>query len=82
MRVAILAGGELSARIQTMIRNWGAETVTVDNTARLAAELSAYLSGGTPLGAVVVERGVLPGDPGAFLHLLRDDPGLAAEAAS
>lgn len=78
MRVAILAGGELSARIQTMIRNWGAETVTVDNTARLAAELSAYLSGGTPLGAVVVERGVLPGDPGAFLHLLRDDPGLAA----
>lgn len=78
MRVAILAGGELSARIQTMIRSWGAETVTVDNTARLAAELSAYLSGGTPLGAVVVERGVLPGEPGAFLHLLRDDPGLAA----
>ena len=64
--------------LQTVIRNWGAETVTVDNTARLAAELSAYLSGGTPLGAVVVERSALPGDPVAFLHLLRDDPSLAA----
>ena len=78
MRVAILAGNELAVRIQTVIRNWGAETVTVSNTARLAAELSAYLSGGTPLGAVVVERCVLPGDPVAFLRLLRDDPGLAA----
>ena len=77
MRVAILAGGELTTRIQTVIRNWGADTVAVDNTARLAAELSAYLSGGTPLGAVVVERSALPGDPVAFLHLLRDDPSLA-----
>jgi two-component system sensor histidine kinase RpfC len=78
MRVAILAGAELTIRLQTVIRNWGAETVLVDNTTRLAAELSAYLSGGTPLGAVVVERAALPGDAVAFLHLLRDDPSLAA----
>ena len=78
MRVAILAGSELTTRIQSVIRNWGAETVTVENTTRLAAELSAYVSGGTPLGAVVVERSALPGDPAAFLHLLRDDPSLAA----
>jgi len=78
MRVAILTGGELAARIQTVIRNWGAETVVVSNTARLAAELSAYLSGGAPLGAVVVERSALPGDPVAFLRLLRDDSSLAA----
>ena len=77
MRVAILAGGELTARIQTVIRNWGADTLAVDNTTHLAAELSTYLSGGTPLGAVVVERSALPGDPVAFLHLLRDDPSLA-----
>jgi two-component system sensor histidine kinase RpfC len=77
MRVGILAGAELSARVQTMVHDWGAEAITVDNTNRLAAELSAYLSGGTPLGAVVVERSVLPGDPVAFLHLLRDDPQLA-----
>lgn len=77
MRVAILAGGELTGRLQAMTRNWGAETVMVDNTTRLAAELSAYVSGGTPLGAVVVERSALPGDPVALLHLLRDDPGLA-----
>ena len=77
MRVAILAGGELTARIQTVIRNWGADTLAVDNTTRLAAELSSCLSGGTPLGAVVVERSALPGDPVAFLHLLRDDPSLA-----
>ena len=78
MRVAILAGSELATRIQTVIRSWGAETVLVGNTARLAAELSGYLSGGTPLGAVVVERSLLPGDPATFLHLLRDDPSLAA----
>ena len=78
MRVGILAGNELAIRIQTVIRNWGAETVSVDNTTRLAAELSAYLSGGPPLGAVVVERSALPGDPGAFLRLLRDDTSLAA----
>jgi two-component system sensor histidine kinase RpfC len=78
MRVAILAGSELAARIQTMIRGWGAETVAVDNTTRLAAELSAYQSGGAPLGAVVVERSTLPGDPVTFLRLLHDDPGLAS----
>jgi len=78
MRVVILAGTELTIRLQMVIRNWGAETVSVDNTTRLAAELSAYLSGGTPLGAVVVERSALPGDAVAFLHLLRDDPSLAA----
>lgn len=78
MRVAILAGAELTGRLQTVIRNWGAETVPVSNTTRLAAELSAYLSGGTPLGAVVVERAALPGDATACLHLLRDDPSLAA----
>ncbi len=78
MRVAILAGGELAARLQTVIRAWGADTVAVDNTARLAAELSAYLTGGTLLGAVVVERSALPGDPAAFLRLLHDDPSLSA----
>ena len=78
MRVAILAGSELALRIQTVIRNWGADTLMVDNTTRLAAELSTYVSGGTPLGAVVVERSALPGDPVTFLNLLRDDPSLAA----
>jgi two-component system sensor histidine kinase RpfC len=63
--------------MQTIIRSWDAETVMVDNTTRLAAELSGYVSGGTPLGAVVVERSMLPGDPATFLHLLRDDPSLA-----
>jgi len=77
MRVAILAGSELASRMQTAIRSWGAEAVTVDNTTRLAAELSAYLSGGTPLGAVVVERSALSGDPVTFLRLLRDDSSLA-----
>ncbi len=78
MRVAILAGSELAARLQTVIRGWGADTVPVDNTTRLAAELAAYLTGGPPLGAVVVERSALPGDPATFLRLLRDDPSLAA----
>ncbi|MHB1188627.1 ATP-binding protein [Thiobacillus sp.] len=78
MRVAILAGTELTVRLQMVIHNWGAETVSVSSTTRLAAELSAYLSGGTPLGAVVVERSALQGDAVAFLHLLRDDPSLAA----
>jgi two-component system sensor histidine kinase RpfC len=78
MRVAILAGSELAARIQTVIRNWGVETVTVGTSSHLAAELSTCLSGGTPLGAVVVERNALPGDPLGFLHLLRDDASLAA----
>ncbi len=78
MRVAILAAGELATRVQSVIRAWGADTVTVENAARLAAELSAYLSGATPLGAVVVERSALPGDPATFLRLLRDDPSLVA----
>ena len=77
MRVAILSSSELAARIQTMIRNWGGEAIAVDNTARLAAELSANGSGRLPLGAVVVERSSLPGDPAAFLALLHDDPHLA-----
>ncbi len=77
MRVAILASGELSTRLQTMIHGWGAESMLVGNTVRLAAELSTDLSGGTPLGAVVVERSALSDDPVALLHRLRDDPGLA-----
>lgn len=77
MRVAILAGAELASRLQSVIRNWGAETVAVGNTTRLAAELSAYLSGGTPLGAIVVERSLLPGEPAMFLRMLRDDASLA-----
>ena len=78
MRVALLAGAELAGRLQAVIRSWHAEPVLADNTTRLAAELSGALAGGTPLGAVVVERAMLPGDPASFLHLLRDDPGLAA----
>ncbi len=77
MRVAILASGELSIRLQTMIHGWGAESMRVGNTVRLAAELSTDLSGGTPLGAVVVERSALSDDPVALLHRLRDDPGLS-----
>ena len=77
MRVGVLAGGELAPRLQEVIRGWGTETVLVSNTTRLAAELSAYLSGGAPLGAVVVERASLPVDPVDFLRLLHDDPGLA-----
>jgi two-component system sensor histidine kinase RpfC len=64
--------------MQEIIQSWGAETVVVSNTTRLAAELSAYLAGGTPLGAVVVERTSLPGDPIEFLRLLQDDPSLAS----
>ncbi|KVW92782.1 ATP-binding protein [Thiobacillus denitrificans] len=78
MRVAILAGSELATRLQTVIRHWGAETVTVDSTSRLAAELSANVGGETLVGAVVVERCALPGDPVAFLRLLHDGPSLAA----
>ncbi len=78
MRVAILAGNEQTARLQSAIHDWGADTVTVDNTTRLAAELAAYLTGGTPLGAVVVERSALPGDPVTFLRLLRDDSSLTS----
>ncbi len=77
MRVGVLAGGELAPRLQEVIRGWGTETVLVSNTTRLAAELSAYLAGGAPLGAVVVERASLPVDPVDFLRLMHDDPGLA-----
>jgi two-component system sensor histidine kinase RpfC len=77
MRVAILAGSALAARVQAVIRNWGAETVTLGNTIQLTAELSAPVSGNTPLGAVVVERSALPGGPVAFLRMLRDAPSLA-----
>ncbi|MFP5419020.1 MAG: ATP-binding protein [Gammaproteobacteria bacterium] len=77
MRVALLAGGNVSERVQTMIRAWGGETVLVENTTRLAAELARDASGPGTLAAVVVERSTLPGDPVAFLHLLRDDPQLA-----
>lgn len=76
MRVGILASAKLTGRMRQIIRSWGAETVVVSNTARLAAELSAYLAGGMPLGAVVVERGSLPGDPVEFLRLLQEDPNL------
>lgn len=78
MRVGILANPELAGRMQQIINNWGAETVVVSTTTRLAAELSGYISGGTPFGAVVVERASLPGDPVEFLNLLRDDRTLAA----
>jgi two-component system, sensor histidine kinase RpfC len=79
MRVAILAGSALAARVQTAIRSWGAETVMVDNhTSQPVAELSVCLPGDTPLGAVVVERSALQDDPVAFLRRLCDDPGLAA----
>jgi two-component system, sensor histidine kinase RpfC len=77
MRVAILASGELSVRLQTMIHGWGAESVLVGNTVRLAAELSTDQSGGSPFGAVVVERSALPDDPVALLRRLHNDPGLA-----
>lgn len=78
MRVAILAGQELSPRVQSLVRAWRAEPVPVENTTRLAAELAAVTIGGTPMSAVVVERTSLPGDPAAFLRLLRDDPELAS----
>jgi len=77
LRVAILAGSEQTTRIQTLIRSWGGETIAVDNTTRLAAELSTEYPMEKTLGAVVVERSALPGDPAAFLGLLRDDPNLA-----
>jgi two-component system sensor histidine kinase RpfC len=77
MRVAILAAGALSARIQKTLHSWGAETATLDNSSRLVADLSACLAGATPLGAVVVERSALQDDPVAFLHRLCDDPSLA-----
>lgn len=77
MRVGVLASSELAGRMQAVMKDWGAETVAVSTTTRLAAELLAHFAGGTPLGAVVVERACLPGDPIEFLRLLRDDPNLA-----
>ncbi len=74
MRVAILASSNLAERMQTAVRAWGAEAVSLDGTAQLGTELSAYLSGGAPLGAIVVERSLLPEDPVVFLRLLRDGP--------
>ncbi len=70
IRVAILAGGELTTRLQSMIRHWGTDTITVNNTTQLAAELANCISDDTPLGAVVVERSALPGDPVALLPLI------------
>lgn len=78
MRVAILASHELSSRVHTMVREWGAEPVLAENTTRLAAELAAVAGAGSPMVAVVVERSSLPGDPAVFLRLLRDAPELAA----
>lgn len=71
MRVGILASNELAGRMEEVIKSWGAEVVLIDSTARLAAELSSHLAGGTPLGAVVVEQASLPSDPIQFLNLLR-----------
>ena len=76
MRVGILAHPELASRMREIIENWGAKTVVVNTTTKLAAELTGYVSGALPFGAVVVERSCLPGDPIEFLNLLRDDPTL------
>ncbi len=78
MRVALLAGSELAARLQSVIRTWGGEAVPAENAARLAAQLATWASTGQPAGAIVVERTTVPGDAAAFLHLLRDDPALTA----
>jgi two-component system sensor histidine kinase RpfC len=76
MRVALLAGNGLAARLQSVIRTWGSEAVPTENATQLAAQLAAWASAGQPAGAIVVERAALPGDPTAFLHLLRHDPAL------
>ncbi len=76
MRVALLAGGELAARLQNVIRTWGGEAVPAENATRLAAQLAIWAGSGQPAGAVVIERTAVPGDAAAFLHLLRDDPAL------
>jgi two-component system sensor histidine kinase RpfC len=78
MRVALLAANGLAARLQSVIRTWGSEAVPTENAAQLAAQLAAWAGAGQPAGAIVVERAALPGDPAAFLHLLRHDPALAA----
>lgn len=76
MRVAVLASPDLAPRLQDMLQGWDAEPVLLDNTTRLAAALAARDQ--DPVGAVVVERSSLPGDPAAFLRLLRDDPALSS----
>lgn len=73
-RVAILAAGIAAHRMQEIINSWGAETVLASNATQLAEQLSASVILGTPIKAVVVESGRLPGDPIEILHLLRDDP--------
>ena len=78
MRVGILASSELADRLQEVIKGWGAEAVAVSTTAGLAAELSAYITGGGPLGAIVVERASLLNDPIEFLRILHDDPNLTS----
>jgi two-component system, sensor histidine kinase RpfC len=78
MRVAILAAIEPAVRMQTLIRSWGTRAVVVNSTARLAAELSAQLAASEPIGAVLVERASLPGDPASFLRQLHADPALAS----
>lgn len=78
MRVGILATPELSERMQQIIKNWGAESVVVNTTTKLAAVLTGYTAGDTPFGAVIVEHACLPGDPVEFLNLLRDDRALSS----
>ena len=78
MAVAILAEIEAGARMQTLLRSWGSRTLLLSDTAQLAAELSAQPAAGEPIGAVLVERTALPGDPLDFLHLLRADPARAS----
>lgn len=78
MRVGILAHAQLADRMQHIIEGWGAQTVVVNSTTKLAAELTGYVGGATPFGAVVVERASLPVDPIEFLNLLRDDHTLSA----
>ena len=78
MCVGILANNELASRLQQVVKSWGAQTVMVHTTTHLSAELSSYTEEGTPLGAVVIERSCLPGDPIEFLRLLRDDSNLTS----
>ena len=78
MRVGILAHMQLADRLQHIIKGWGAQPVVVNTTTKLAAQLTGYVDGATPFGAVVVERASLPGDPIEFLNLLRDDHTLSA----
>lgn len=78
MRVGILARPELADRMQQIIKNWGAEAVVVNTTAKLAAVLTSYIARATPFGAVIIEHACLPGDPVEFLNLLRNDRSLSS----